>query len=163
MLALAFDGHPEYSHVARVAEIQTHHVTTKTTLIMFRVRNVIKELASKKEVIAEEMYLWGYAGTGPDARSLDYSEAKKLLLEASSIRQLTVEKQKDDIQRELKHFETLKPRFLELAVARAGNLVKAHGRFKELVGGRRYEKATPVLPPDVMGIYILMPQPKTEF
>lgn len=163
MLALAFDGHPEYSQVARVAEIQTHHVTTKTTLIMFRVRNVIKELASKKEVIAEEMYLWGYAGTGPDARSLDYSEAKKLLLEAASIRQLTVERQKDDIQRELTHFETLKPRFLELAVARAENLVKAHGRFKELVGGRRYEKATPVLPPDVMGIYILMPQPQKEF
>ena len=33
--------------------------------------------------------------------------------------------------------------------------------LKELVGGRRFEKATPVLPPDVMGVYILMPKPKS--
>lgn len=162
MLALAFDVNNEYSNLARVAEIQTNHVSVKTTLIMFRVRNVIREISGKKEVIAEEMYLWGYEGTGQNARSLEYTEAKKLLLEASSIRQLTEEKQKDDIKRELSHFEKLKNRFLDLAVERAENLVKAHGRFKELVGGRRYEKATPVLPPDVMGIYILLPQPKIE-
>lgn len=162
ILALAFNGHSEYNKMARVAEIQTNHVKTKTTLIMFRVRNVIKEVSSKKEVIAEEMYLWGYEGSGQNAKSLDYADAKKLLLEASSIHFLSEEKQKDDIMRELTSFEALKPRFLDLAVDRAENLVKAHSRFKELVGGRRYEKAVPVLPPDVMGIYILIPQPKSE-
>ena len=160
MLALAFDGHNDYDSLARVSEIQTDIVSKKTTLIMFRVRNVIKEVASKKEVIAEEMYLWGYEGSGQDARSVDYKEAKKLLLEASSLRNVSIEKQKDDLTRELQHFKELESRFLDLAVERADNLVKAHGRFKELVGGRRYEKATPVLPPDVMGVYILMPQPK---
>jgi len=49
---------------------------------------------------------------------------------------------------------------MKLATERAEHLVEAHGRFKELVGGRRYEKATPILPPDVMGLYILMPKPK---
>jgi len=161
ILVLAVEGHPIYDGVARVAEIQTSRVRTKTTLIMFRVRSVIKEAAGKREVIAEEMVLWGYEGSGPNARVLDHPEAKRLLLEASSIRQLTAEKQKDDIIRELTHFEMLKPRFLELAVERADNLVRAHGRFKELIGGRRYEKVTPVLPPDVMGFYILMPQPQT--
>ena len=130
---------------------------------MFRVRNVIKEVASKKEVIAEEMYLWGYEGSGSDAQTLEYSEAKELLLNATSLANISVEKQQDDLQRELKHFEELEKQFHNLAVERAENLVKAHGRFKELVGGRRYEKATPVLPPDVMGVYILMPQPKNIF
>lgn len=163
MLALAFDGNNEYSPVARVSEIRTDTVQIKTTLVMFRVRNVIKEVASKKEVIAEEMYLWGYEGSGSDARTMDYKEAKELLLNAKSLGNIPIEKQQDDLQRELKHFEELEKQFHNLAVERAENLVKAHGRFKELVGGRRYEKTTPVLPPDVMGVYILIPQPKNIF
>jgi hypothetical protein len=54
----------------------------------------------------------------------------------------------------------MKSQFVELASQRADLLVEAHSRFKELIGGRRYEKATPILPPDVMGVYILMPKPK---
>lgn len=160
LIALAFNGHEGYEPVARVSEIQTNSVITKTTLVMFRVRNVIKEVAADKEVIAEEMYLWGYEGTGEKARSIEYAEAKQLLLTARSLSNLPIERQKADLERELQHFDELKGRFLDLAVERAENLIQAHGRFKELVGGRRYEKATPVLPPDVMGVYILMPQPK---
>lgn len=160
LLSLAFNGHENYTSVARVAEIQTDSVNRKTTLVMFRVRNVIKEVSGNREVIAEEMYLWGYEGSGEDARSIEYQEAKQLLLNARSLSNLPIERQKADLERELVHFDELKGRFLDLAVARAENLIEAHGRFKELVGGRRYEKATPVLPPDVMGVYILMPKPK---
>ncbi len=74
---------------------------------MFRVRNVIKEVASKKEVIAEEMYLWGYEGSGHDARSIEYQEAKNLLLNARSLRNISIEKQKDDLTCELQHFKEL--------------------------------------------------------
>ncbi len=160
ILSLAFDGHPGYQRVARVAEIITDSVGVRTTLVMFRVRNVIKEVRSAHEVVSEEMYLWGYRGSGETTETLTYAEAKELLLLAESRGNLSVERQRDDLQRELARFETLQPRFLELATERAENLVKAHGRFKALVGGRRYEKATPVLPPDVMGVYILMPKPK---
>lgn len=158
MLALAFDGHPEYDRLARVAEIQTDAVTTRTTLVMFRVRNVIKEVRSSREVISEEMYLWGYSGFGDSSSTLEYAEAKKLLMEARSLVQLPRERQEADIERELEEFDRRRNGFLELAAERAEKLVEAHGRFKELVGGRRYEKATPVLPPDVMGVYILMPK-----
>ena len=127
---------------------------------MFRVRNVIKEVQTKKEVIAEEMYLWGYQGSGEQAKTFDYKEAKELLLHARSIADLPRERQQADLRREMDHFSQLESKFLELATQRAEHLVEAHGRFKKLVGGRRYEKATPVLPPDVMGVYILMPKPK---
>ncbi len=160
MLSLAFDGHPEYGKVARVAEIITDRVSVRTTLVMFRVRNVIKEVRSSHEVVSEEMYLWGYRGSAAATETLTYEEAKALLTRAVSRGNLSPERQRADLQRELARFDTLQPRFMELATERAENLVKAHGRFKELVGGRRYEKATPVLPPDVMGVYILNPQPK---
>lgn len=158
VLSLAFDGHPEYNRVARVAQIQTDAVSTKTVLVMFRVRNVIKEVRSKREVISEEMYLWGYRGFGESVESIEYPEAKALLMEAKSLTNISLERQQIDIKRELTQFHNYKSEFMELATERAENLVEAHGRFKELVGGRRYEKATPVLPPDVMGVYILMPK-----
>lgn len=160
LLSLAFEGHPDFHQIARASVIQTDKVTVKTTLIMFRVRNVIKEVLTKKEVVAEEMYLWGYQGSGNQAKTLEYKEAKELLQQARSTADFSREKQEGDISRELDHFERLQPKFIDLATTRAEHLVEAHSRFKNLVGGRRFEKATPVLPPDVMGIYILMPKPK---
>lgn len=160
MLALAFESRPEYDKLARAAEIQTDSVTDRTTLVMFRVRNVIKEVRSRREVISEEMYLWGYHGIGEDFQTIDYTESKELLMNAQSIKQLPDLRQKADLNLEISNFEKLKPLFKNVAIERADKLVEAHGRFKDLVGGRMYEKATPVLPPDVMGIYILMPKPK---
>lgn len=162
VLSLAFDENGDYHRVARAAEIVTDKVDLKTTLVMFRVRNVIKEVRSSHEVVSEEMYLWGYRGSGPGAGTIEYGEAKKLLQEVISKHDLSIERQRSDFENELHQFDRMEDRFLELATQRAENLVKAHGRFKELVGGRRYEKATPVLPPDVMGVYILVPQPKLE-
>lgn len=160
LIALAVEGHPDYHRIARAAEIQTDKVNQRTTLVMFRVRNVIKEVQTKREVVAEEMYLWGYKSQGEEINTLEYFEAKELLLEARSLTNLSLERQREDVNREMIKFQQLEPKFVELAIARAENLVEAHGRFKNLVGGRRYERATPVLPPDVMGVYILVPKPK---
>ena len=160
LLAIAFEPHPEYGKMARVCEIQTDAVTSRTALIMFRVRNVIKEVSAHRESVAEEMYLWGYRSNAGNMETIEYKEAKNLLMEAKALSNLPAERQVQDIQEELKRFDTMKAEFIELANQRADNLVEAHGRFKDLIGGRRYEKATPVLPPDVMGVYILMPKPK---
>lgn len=160
LLSIAFDPHPEYGKMARVCEIQTDHVSTRTALVMFRVRNVIKEVAAVRESVAEEMYLWGYRSNAGNMETIEYPEAKRLLMEAKALSNFPIERQKQDIQEELLRFESMKPKFIELANQRADKLVESHGRFKDLIGGRRYEKATPILPPDVMGVYLLMPKPK---
>jgi superfamily II DNA or RNA helicase len=161
LLSIAFEPHPEFGRLARVSEIQTDAVETKTTLVMFRVRNVIKEVSSVRESVAEEMYLWGYHSVNGEIESLDYAKAKVLLNEANVLSNLSPERQEEDIANELVRFHDIQPKFMQLASERADKLVEAHGRFKELIGGRRYEKATPILPPDVMGVYILLPKPKT--
>jgi superfamily II DNA or RNA helicase len=160
LLAIAFEPHPEYGRMARVCEIQTDHVSTRTALVMFRVRNVINEVAAVRESVAEEMYLWGYRSKAGNMETIEYPEAKRLLMEAEALSNFPIERQKQDIQEELERFESMKPKFIELANQRADKLVESHGRFKDLIGGRRYEKATPILPPDVMGVYLLMPKPK---
>jgi superfamily II DNA or RNA helicase len=160
LIALSFEPKPNYGRIARVCEIQTDCVVTKTVLVMFRVRNVIKEVNSSRESIAEEMYLWGYKGRAGDLEILDFTTSKELLIQSKSLSNLSIERQQNNITEELQRFATMKSHFMDLANLRADQLVAAHGRFKELVGGRRYEKATPVLPPDVMGVYLLMPKPK---
>lgn len=163
LLLLAFESHPQYQTVTRAAVIQTDKVQVKTTLIQFRVRNVIKEVKGPREVISEEMYLWGYAGSEDDAKILDYVEAKKLLKEASSIRGLPIEVQETAFTEEMRIFQEKERQFDSLAEERALHLVEAHGRFKDLAGGKKYEAVYPVLPPDIMGVYILNPVPKELF
>ncbi|MBL7138673.1 MAG: DEAD/DEAH box helicase [Bacteroidales bacterium] len=163
LLLLAFERHPQFQPVTRAAVIQTDKVLVKTTLIQFRVRNVIKEVKGSHEVISEEMYLWGYAGSGEDAKILDYVEAKQLLKEASSTTGLPIELQETAFTGELKIFQEKESQFYTLAEERANHLVEAHGRFKDLAGGKRYEAVYPVLPPDIMGVYILNPVPKELF
>jgi hypothetical protein len=162
MLSLAFEGHDRYKKVARSSVIRTDKVTTRTTLIQFRVRNVIKEVDSSREVISEEMYLWGYRN-GSAQETLSYAEARELLTTAQSVAGLQLDFQQRTFEEEMKQFEKLEPAFRSLAELRAMKLVEAHGSFKELVGGKRYEAVHPVLPPDVMGIYILLPKPKELF
>lgn len=160
LLALAFESNSSYRPIARASVVQTDSVSRKTTLIQFRVRNVIKEVSSSREVISEEMYLWGYNGSGADASVLGFDDAKTLLLNASSKANLSIERQRDSFEKEQEIFQTRATDFHQLAVARAKNLVEAHGRFKNLVGGKRYEAVHPVLPPDIMGVYVLLPVPK---
>lgn len=163
IMSLAFESRPPFKRVARASVIQTDKVERKTTLIQFRVRNVIKEVNSSREVISEEMYLWGYAGSGSDATILSYSDAKRLLIEATSKANLTLEMQQQTFSNETEVFETKAKEFHRLAEERANHLVDAHSRFKELVGGKRYEAVYPVLPPDIMGVYVLNPVPKALF
>lgn len=159
MMALAFESKPGAAHVARAAVIQTEAVLKRTTIVQFRVRNVIKEVGRNRELIAEEMYLWGYSGLDGQKEILDYNACKSLLLEAQSAINIPHERQEQLFTEVAGNYDSLKDEVQKLAEVRANHLVDSHSRFKELVGGRRYEAVYPVLPPDVMGIYVLMPKP----
>ncbi len=162
VLSLAFEKRDLHHRVARTAVVVTDAVGTRTTLVQFRVRNVIREVQDRRELISEEMYLWGYAGSGAASRTLAYAEAKDLLLGAKATANLSMEQQTDRLSRELTVFAEREPEFHALAEQRAQHLVEAHGRFRTLVGGRRFEAVHPVLPPDVMGVYILVPRPQAQ-
>lgn len=162
VLAQAFENENPYG-LARTTVAQVDEVKLKTTLVMFRVRNVVKEVRSRNESVAEEMFLWGYQGSGEQFKTLSYSQAKDLLLNAVPKTNMSLERQAQLLESELASFEEKKDLFIEIATERADKLVEAHGRFKSLIGGRSYEKSTPILPPDVMGVYVLLPHLKMDF
>ena len=47
--------------------------------------------------------------------------------------------------------------FDNIAIERANALVEAHERFRKVVSGFKYKAVEPVLPMDLMGIYVLLP------
>ena len=62
---------------ARAAVIRTKQVTIKTTLLLFRCRNVIEERKIHHQVVAEEMVLWGWRGTPQQKEFIDHATAKE--------------------------------------------------------------------------------------
>lgn len=149
------------NHAARTAVIKTNEVTEKTVLFQFRVRNVIAELPQNKEIVAEEMWMWGYKGDLSENKYLEHDDAKALLMNTKATANMEVPEQEYWLEEELpwiideKKFRSVTDPY---ALKRAAHLVNAHLRFRELVSGNKFKVVEPILPMDVLGIYILLPE-----
>lgn len=159
VIANSLDKTRNTQKAARASVFRTDIVKNQTTLIQFRVRNVIRELSKKLEIVSEEMFLWGYEQVGDEINALDIATCKQLLNEANTL-DIPLERQKRIFDEELKHFEQLHPDFIRVVEERSTQLVTAHTRFAKYMGAKRYEAVTPVLPPDILGVYVLIPNPK---
>ena len=143
---------------ARAAVIRTRQVTTKTTLMLFRCRNVIEQQKGQHQIVAEEMLLWGWRGTPQRKEFLDHAEAKALLAEARATSDLTPQSRAGFLENELKLLANLKTEFAAVAERQSKHLVEAHERFSALMEGKRFQVVYPVLPMDLLGIYLLLPE-----
>jgi hypothetical protein len=133
-------------------------VTAKSTLLLFRCRNVIEQSKSGHQIVAEEMLLWGWRGT-PQAREfLDHAEAKRLLAQARAASDLSPQARANFLENELNLLDQLEPEFDAVAEQQSRRLVEAHERFSALMDRQRFQVVYPVLPMDLLGIYILLPE-----
>lgn len=142
---------------ARAAIIRTRQVTTKTTLLLFRCRNVIEQQKGQHQVVAEEMVLWGWRGTPQQKEFLGHAEAKELLAEARATSDLTPQARASFLDNELNILSALKEEFETVAEQQSKRLVAAHERFSALMDGKRFQVVYPVLPMDLLGVYVLLP------
>lgn len=144
---------------ARAAVIRTNQVTTKTTLLLFRCRNVIEERRLQQQIVAEELLLWGWAGTPQQRTVLDHAAAKALLMAARAASdQLSPQARASFLENELKLLAAFQTEFDQVAEQQAQQLVAAHERFSALMDGRRFQVVYPVLPMDLLGVYLLLPE-----
>ena len=148
----------EGKRAARAAVIRTWQVQTKTTLLLFRCRNVIKRRRGGHQIVAEEMLLWGWRGTPDDPEHLDHEQARALLSTARASSNLSPEARAGFLENELSLLGRLNEDFNGLAENQSKRLVAAHERFSALMGKKRYQVVYPILPMDLMGIYILLPE-----
>jgi len=146
---------------SRAAVIRTDKVQQKTVLFQFRVRNVIAEQPANREIVAEEMWLWGYKGALENKLFFDGDEALSLLMNTKATQNLEKHEQEYWLNQEMqwiKDEKLFRQITDEVALQRANNLVKSHTSFRKLVSGSNYKVVEPVLPMDVLGVYIFLPQ-----
>ncbi|MDM8542037.1 helicase-related protein [Desulfococcaceae bacterium HSG9] len=148
---------PTQDGPARAAVIKCRDVAVKTVLLMFRVRNVIEEKRVRNQFVAEEMLLWGYAGSPQDNNFLDQDQVKLLMSHVAPSANLTDPAKAAFLENELENIAELRQEFDKIALQRAEILIQAHERFRKVMGGKRYKAVEPVLPMDLMGVYILLP------
>jgi hypothetical protein len=143
---------------ARAAVIRTRQVATKTTLLLFRCRNVIEQGRGGHRIVAEEMLLWGWRGTPQDKSFLDHAEAGALLAAARASSDLSPQARAGFLENELALLDKFDIVFTGIAEQQAQRLVAAHERFSALMDKQRFQVVYPVLPMDLLGIYILLPE-----
>lgn len=143
---------------ARAAVMRSNEVSVKTTLLLFRCRNVIGEKNGPARIVAEEMLVWGYCGSPSDGQFLSSDEAMRLLDEARPVGDLTSQSRANFLENELKILGQLREQFDAVAEERSKHLVEAHERFSRFFRAGRFEVVYPVLPMDILGVYVLLPE-----
>lgn len=143
---------------ARSGVLRTNSVQKRTTLLLLRVRMLIENATQQTPVLAEELVVTGFSGR-PDARMwLDQPTALALLQNTQPSGQLTVDERRDHLQQALEQVQTVGDDLRGIAVERAKALEAAHNRVRAAtIGGRARDKVQPNLPPDVLGVYVLLP------
>ena len=146
---------------SRAAVMRSVEIDRKTVLFQFRVRNVIAEQRGNKEIVAEEMWLWGYTGGLSENKFIGKENALTLLMSAKPTQNLELSEQQYWLDQEMEWVrdeKTFRETTDPVAYERCEKLVESHTRFRKLVNGSRYKVVEPVLPMDVLGIYILLPE-----
>lgn len=143
---------------ARTAVIRTKQVSIKTTLLLFRCRNVIEDRKGHQQVVAEEMILWGWKGTPQQKEYLNHDQARELLSSARASSDLPTPARMSFLDNELKLLQSFTTEFDGVAEQQSQKLVEAHERFSSLMDGKRFQVVHPVLPMDLLGVYVLLPE-----
>jgi superfamily II DNA or RNA helicase len=143
---------------ARAAVIRTKAVTKKTTLLLFRCRNVIEQGKGGHQIVAEEMLLWGWRGTPDQKEFLDSKESRSLLNAARESSDLSPQARASFLNNEINLLDRLNKEFSALAEEQSKRLVAAHERFSSLMDKTKFQVVYPVLPMDLLGVYLLLPE-----
>jgi hypothetical protein len=128
---------------ARAAVIRTKLIAKKTTLLLFRCRNVIEQGKGGHQIVAEEMLLWGWRGTPDQKVFLDHAEAKALLAAARASSDLSTQARGGFLENELKLIDKLDAEFTAIAEEQSKRLVAAHERFSSLMDRQRFQVVYP--------------------
>jgi hypothetical protein len=145
----------------RCGAIRTAAVQTRTTLLVVRFRFYVVSRRERRtwRQLAEECRLLAFRGAPDQAEWLDDREGEGLL-DAEPVANILPEQASDFVRRVCDAFDGLRTQLEEEARRRAPALVEAHSRVRKAanVPGLAYD-AEPQLPPDILGIYVLLPVP----
>jgi hypothetical protein len=143
----------------RCGAIRTRAVEGRTTLLLVRLRYHILTQKGDGEtaLLAEDCQLLAFTGAPANAQWLPPDQAEALL-DAQPAANITPQQASDFIRRVVDGFEHLRAPLNEAAVQRGQELLDAHQRVRAATRVKRVRyDVRPHLPPDILGIYVLLP------
>lgn len=151
------DGQPPPA--ARSGAIRTDAVTRRTTLLLLRLRFLVYERGGDTPTLAEETLVWGYHGSVPDITPLPLDEARRLMDEAQPTGNLDKTHKRELVAEATAAWNAVQAHLEQMADERKARLEDAHQRIRSLTCGVKL-RIEPQMPPDLLGVLVLMPQPK---
>lgn len=144
---------------ARCGVIRTKAVTTRTTILLLRLRyHIITTRGDEvSPLLAEDTQLVGFRSAPSTADWLVRGEAESLLM-ATPDDNVTDDVARNFIQKVIDEFDHLRRRLDEMAEAHGKEVLDAHQRVRTAARrtGVKYS-IEPQLPPDVLGLYVYLP------
>lgn len=151
-------GQPRQHRPARAGVIRTTGVTRRTTIVLLRVRAVVRDGSNNHgAMVAEEVVTWGYVGDPHERAWLDANTAHDLLASAKASRNTSPEERAEFLAMSLQDLDEAHDVFTSLTAERTASLIASHERYRKAVGGARYVAAETGLAPDVLGVFVLVP------
>lgn len=149
---------------ARAMVMETDAVERRTTVMLMRVRSVIKDTKRPdRELVGEEMIFIGYRGKIENHDFLTQEECKSLFFGARASGNL-------DMLTQSSHFKSmtewcrdrdeLKTHTDAVALERASRLVEAFSQYRTYLAADEYQVVEPVLPMDVIAAFVFIPKRK---
>ncbi len=161
VLADATHHQEDSRFAARAAVVKSKNVSERTVIYLLRARHVIKDLKlDGSNMVAEEILVRGYKGA--ERAVMDKEQVSELMKNPAPAGDLSIEIQQRQLQRELDTLNDRQADFDAYAMERAELLIQEHERYYKVLGDRRksdrFKVVEPVIPLDVLGIYIFVPE-----
>ena len=145
----------------RCGVVITGQVARRTTVLLMRLRYHIVTRSSDAEssrLLAEDCQLLAFQGSPQNAQWLD-SEHAEALMQAAPEANIEPDRATHALNLILEGFDSIRPHLNQVADARGQALLEAHRRVRTAsrVKGVRYD-IQPILPPDILGVYVYLPK-----
>jgi superfamily II DNA or RNA helicase len=143
---------------ARTGVVRTTQVARRTTLLLLRLRYLQHERGRETPTLAEETLTWGFTGWPPEIQPLALEEAQALLDGAQPAANVSPAEKEEVLVETLAWWPKLEPQMAALLAERAEALQESHGRVRRLLRHGRLQ-VEPQMPPDLLGVVVLLPVP----
>ena len=140
----------------RCGLVRTAAVPKRTVLLLLRVRMLIESARQAAPTLAEELVVIGYTRSAGAIHWLDEPAALELLATAQPAANVTRDQRVLGVQSALDQLGELGDALNQIAEQRAARLRESHQRVRGATTGGKVT-VTPRTPPDVLGVYVLLP------
>lgn len=145
----------------RALVMATAEVSKRTTILLMRVRSVIRDKkVENRELVGEEMIFVGYRGKIDNHDFLTQDEAKHLFLNSMASGDMDMTTQKTLLSNSIRWINSeteLRQHTDNIALERASHLVDAFAKYRTYLKASEYQVVEPVLPMDVIAAYLFVP------